>query len=137
MVDFNFEDTDELSFINEDFLTNWLTKVVTIENKQLGDVSLIFTSDTYLLKVNQDYLDHDYYTDIITFDYCEDDFVNGDLFISVDRVRENADLLNCPFETELNRVIVHGVLHLCGYKDKSDEDEKLMRVKEDQMLGLL
>lgn len=137
MIDISFEDTPSISELNSDFYESWLSKVCLIENKKLGDVTLIFTSDEYLLKVNQDYLDHDYYTDIITFDYTEDDFVSGDLFISIDRVKENASLNNVSFLNELNRVVVHGVLHLCGYKDKSESEEKLMREKESQMLEFI
>lgn len=137
MIDINFEDIEPINEVNEEFLTQWLDKVTQLENKKLGELTFIFTSDDYLLKVNQQYLEHDYYTDIITFDYCEDDYVSGDLFISIDRVKENAQTNNTTFQNELNRVIVHGVLHLCGYNDKSEVDEQLMRQKENQMLALL
>ena len=86
--------------------------------------------------MNKEYLQHDYYTDIITFDYTEDDVVSGDLFISVDRVEENANEFDAPFQDELHRVCIHGLLHLCGYKDKSDKEEELMRSKENEMLML-
>lgn len=137
MIDINFEDIEPINEVNKYFLTQWLDKVTQLENKKLGDLTFIFTSDDYLLKVNQQYLEHDYYTDIITFDYCEDDYVIGDLFISIDRVKDNAQTNNTTFQNELNRVIVHGVLHLCGYKDKSEVDEQLMRQKENQMLALI
>jgi probable rRNA maturation factor len=137
MIDIYFEDVSENLELTIDFFEVWLSKVVDIEKKTLGDVTLIFTSDEYLLKVNQEHLDHDYYTDIITFDYSEDDFVSGDLFISIDRVKENAEINNVSFLNELNRVVVHGVLHLCGYKDKSEDEERLMRSKENQMLDLI
>lgn len=137
MIDINFEDIEPINEVNEEFLTQWLDKVTQLENKKLGELTFIFTSDDYLLKVNQQYLEHDYYTDIITFDYCEDDYVIGDLFISIDRVKDNAQTNNTTFQNELNRVIVHGVLHLCGYKDKSEIDEQLMRQKENQMLALI
>ncbi len=137
MIDIYFEDTREISGITSDFYEQWLSEVTRLENKKLGDVTLIFCSDEYLLNINQTYLDHDYYTDIITFDYTEGDFVSGDLYISVDRVSENAEINNVSFLNELNRVVVHGVLHLCGYKDKSDEEEKQMRRKEDDALNLL
>ncbi|HNS42100.1 MAG TPA: rRNA maturation RNase YbeY [Taishania sp.] len=137
MIDINFEDIEPINEVNEEFLTQWLDKVTQLENKKLGELTFIFTSDDYLLKVNQQYLEHDYYTDIITFDYCEDDYVIGDLFISIDRVKDNAQTNNTTFQNELNRVIVHGVLHLCGYKDKSEVDEQLMRQKENQMLALI
>src|ERR1044071_3674818 len=102
----------------------------------LGDVNVIFCSDDYLLEMNREHLDHDYYTDIITFDYSEEAVVSGDLFISVDRVSDNASGLSVSFLDELNRVCVHGLLHLCGYKDKSEAEELLMRSKEDEMLAL-
>ncbi len=137
MIDIFFEEISPLAELNPDFYESWLDQVASLEKKKLGDISLIFTSDEHLLTVNQQYLDHDYYTDIITFDYSEDDFVSGDLFISIDRVRENAEQNNVSFVNELNRVVVHGVLHLCGYKDKSESEEQLMRSKEDQMLELL
>lgn len=101
------------------------------ENKYPGDVSVIFCSDDYLLKINEQYLNHDYYTDIVTFDYVENSVISGDLFISVDRVEENASQLGVSFDEELCRVIFHGILHLCGYKDKTVAEKKLMREKED------
>jgi rRNA maturation RNase YbeY len=137
MIDINFEEIEPINEVNEEFLTQWLDKVTQQENKKLGELTFIFTSDEYLLEVNKQYLEHDYYTDIITFDYCEDDYVSGDLFISIDRVKENAQINNTTFQNELNRVIVHGVLHLCGYKDKTEDDEQLMRHKENQMLNLI
>lgn len=121
-----------LSSINE-----WLNTVVTSEKKTLGDISLVFGSDKWLLDFNIKHLDHDYYTDIITYDYSTKNLVSGDLLISVERVLENAKNLNVPRETELNRVIVHGVLHLCGFADKTDEQKKIMREKEDYYLTLL
>lgn len=137
MIDIFFEEIDPLTELNPDFYESWLDQVASLEKKKLGEISLIFTSDEHLLSVNQQYLDHDYYTDIITFDYSEDDFVSGDLFISIDRVRENAEENNVSFSHELNRVVVHGVLHLCGYKDKSESEEQMMRSKEEQMLNLI
>lgn len=107
------------------------------EGVVLGDVSVVLGSDDWLLEYNRNYLNHDYYTDIITFDYCEGSIISGDLLISVDRVFENADDQNVSRETELNRVIIHGFLHLCGYDDKSEEDRQLMRKKEDYYLNLL
>lgn len=137
MVDYSFEDVPEIDNFSIDFYDNWLSKVASIEDKILGDVTLIFCSNEYLLKINQEYLNHDYYTDIITFDYTEDNIICGDLFISLEMVAENAISNNVPFINEVNRVVVHGVLHLIGYKDKSDEDSNLMRKKENQMLDLL
>lgn len=136
MIDIHFEDTEILD-LDPEFFVLWLGNVVSRETKSLGEINLIFTSDDYLLDVNREYLDHDYYTDIITFDYSDGDCVSGDLFISVDRVRDNALQLNQMFHVELNRVVVHGVLHLCGYKDKTEEDSKLMRSKEDWALSLI
>ena len=136
MLDINYEDVDDLS-LNEIDLTNWISKVCSSENHEFGDISLIFCSDDYLLDINRTHLDHDYYTDIITFYYTENKIVSGDLFISIDRVRDNATDFNFSFEHELHRVIIHGVLHLCGYKDKSDEEEKLMRTKENNALSMI
>lgn len=136
MIDIHFEDTEILD-LDPEFFVLWLGDVVSLETKTLGEINLVFTSDDYLLDVNREYLDHNYYTDIITFDYSEGDCISGDLFISVDRVRDNALQLNEMFHVELNRVVVHGVLHLCGYKDKSEEDSKLMRSKEDWALSLI
>ena len=136
MLDINYEDVDDLS-LNEIDLTNWISKVCVTENYNLGDISLIFCSDEYLLDMNRTHLDHDYYTDIITFDYTDNQIVSGDLFISIDRVRDNATDFNVSFEHELHRVIIHGVLHLCGYKDKSDDEEKLMRTKENNALSMI
>lgn len=136
MIDVFFEDIDEVPGVNPEFLFAWYTNVCEVEERSLGDVSLIFCSDEHLLQMNKEYLDHDYYTDIITFDYTEGTLVSGDLFISVDRVLDNASQFNVAFQDELHRVCVHGLLHLCGYKDKSDSEELLMRSKENQMLEL-
>lgn len=136
MLDIHFEDVDDFS-INENELTNWFSNVCSSENHTLGDVSIIFCSDEYLLEMNKTHLDHDYYTDIITFDYTDNQIVSGDLFISIDRVRENALDFNVSFNHELHRVMIHGILHLFGYKDKSDDDEKLMRSKENDALSLI
>lgn len=134
-----------VSYFNEDIkfdfkekrLTNrWLKLVAESEIRRLGDISIIFCSDNYILDVNMKYLQHDYFTDIITFDYCEGNTVSGDLFISIDSVRENAAFYGTEFKDELNRVIVHGVLHLIGYDDHSEEDIKEMRAKENYYLSL-
>lgn len=113
----------------------WLKFVAGSELKTLGNVNIIFCSDNYILDVNMQYLQHDYFTDIITFDYCEGKTLSGDLFISIDSVRENSVFYGTEFRDELNRVIVHGLLHLVGYDDHSDEDIKLMRSKEDYYLS--
>ena len=116
--------------------SRWLKLVAESEIRRLGDVSVIFCSDPYILDINLKYLQHDYFTDIITFDYCEGDTLSGDLFISIDSVRENAVLYKTEFEEELNRVIVHGVLHLIGYDDHTEADKKEMRSKENYYLSL-
>ena len=116
--------------------SKWLKLVAESEIRRLGDVSVIFCSDPYILDVNIKYLQHDYFTDIITFDYCEGDVLSGDLFISIDSVRENAAFYKTEFEEELSRVIVHGVLHLIGYDDHTEEDKKEMRSNENYYLSL-
>ncbi len=115
----------------------WLRSVIEAEGKKVGDISFIFCSDEYLLDINRKYLDHDYFTDIITFDYVEGLTISGDIFISVDRVSENCVTYKCSFEEELNRILAHGVLHLLGYKDKSEADKKVMTGKEDYCLKKL
>lgn len=130
MIAFSIEDVNVPGLDSEHFAF-WLDQVVVNEGLETGDINVVFCSDDVLLKMNVDFLQHDYYTDIITFDYCEDSIVCGDLFISIDRVIDNAEKLNTDYAEELKRVCVHGVLHLCGYKDKSIEDERQMRLKED------
>ena len=110
--------------------------VAASEIRSLEDINIIFCSDNYILDVNMKYLQHDYFTDIITFDYCEKKVLSGDLFISVDSVRENSVYYGTEFEDELNRVIVHGLLHLIGYDDHSEEDVKVMREKENYYLEM-
>ena len=136
MIDIAYESTPDLNLSSES-LSKWISTVIEKENLVMSDIALIFCDDEYLLKVNQEYLEHDFYTDIITFDYCSDNLVSGDLFISVERVIENAQQYEVTFEHELNRVIIHGVLHLCGFKDKSPKDEKMMRQKEADALLLV
>ena len=116
--------------------SRWLKLVAESEIRNLGDISVIFCSDPYILDVNLKYLQHDYFTDIITFDYCEGDTLSGDLFISIDTVRENSIFYKTDFEQELARVIVHGVLHLIGYDDHTPEEQKEMREKENYYLSL-
>lgn len=134
MIDFQFINI-EIPDFNSEFFVLSITKLLEQESKVLGDISIIFVTDAYLLEMNQKYLDHDYYTDIITFDYCVTNIVSGDLFISVDRVQENARIVNVDFITELHRVMIHGILHLCGYKDKTDEEERVMRELENKYLN--
>lgn len=118
-------------------IKQWIKTVVENKGKKLGDVSYILCDDDYLLEVNRQYLKHDYYTDIITFDYTENDRIGGDLFISIDRVKDNATALQVPEHEELMRVMIHGVLHLLGLKDKSEEEVKQMRKAEEECLELL
>ena len=124
-------------FFDQEKVRHWLLKLILSFDKDLENINYIFCSDDYLLEINKTYLNHDYYTDIITFPYRQDDVVESDIFISLDRVLENSTELNVSFEDELHRVIVHGVLHLCGLKDKSDEEASRMRKAEDEALKLL
>ena len=135
MVSYYTEDT-KFSFKERRLTSRWLRLVAESEIRRLGDIAIIFCSDNYILDVNMKDLQHDYFTDIITFDYCEGDRLSGDLFISVDSVRENAREFGTEFEDELNRVIVHGILHLIGYDDHSKKDIALMRSKENYYLSL-
>ena len=129
MISFNYK--FEFKLQDESLYSNWISRVILSENKKEGDINYVFCDDEYILQINQQYLNHDYYTDIISFDYTVGNELHGDIFISVDRVRENALDYNTSFEDELKRVIIHGVLHYCGYKDKTEKDEQLMRSKED------
>ena len=135
MVTYFTEDTS-FRFKEKRLTSRWLKAVAESEGKRLGDIGIIFCSDNYLLNVNKEYLSHNYYTDIITFDYCEGNKLSGDLFISVDSVRENAAYYDVEFHVELRRVIVHGLLHLMGYDEHSDEDITQMRAKENACLLL-
>ena len=114
----------------------WLKFVAESEIRKIGNINIIFCSDNYILDVNMRYLQHDYFTDIITFDYCEKNILSGDLFISIDSVRENAVYYGTDFNEELNRVMVHGILHLIGYDDHSEEEISQMRAKENYYLEL-
>ena len=131
-----FKEDTKFEFKSRALNNKWLKMVAESEIRRIGDINIIFCSDNYILDVNMKYLQHDYFTDIITFDYCEKNRLNGDLFISVDSVRENALFYGTEFSDELNRVIVHGILHLVGYDDHSEEDSAVMRSKEDYYLGL-
>ncbi len=116
---------------------NWINDSILASRKQTGNLNYIFCSDEFLLDINRRFLKHDYYTDIITFDYSEGKIISGDLYISIDRVKENAETEQQPFETELSRVMIHGVLHLMGHGDKEKKAKALMRKKEDKFLALL
>ncbi|WP_339736805.1 rRNA maturation RNase YbeY [uncultured Sunxiuqinia sp.] len=132
-INFYFEEIEEFQ-LDLPKSKKWIKNTISKEGSQPGDITFIFCSDDYLLEINRQYLDHDYYTDIITFDYVEGDLISGDIFISVDRVRENAATFGVSFLNELNRIVIHGVLHLLGYKDKEPEEKELMTTKEDTYL---
>ena len=135
MITFNYE--TEFSLKDENFLENWIEKVVSDKGFELGEINYIFCDDAYLLKLNVEFLQHDTLTDIISFDNCLGKLLNGDIFISVERVAENAKDFKVAFEDELHRVMIHGVLHYTGLKDKSDDEKIEMRNQEDEALLLL
>ena len=114
----------------------WIKRVAESYGKKCGDIAYIFCNDEKILEVNKEYLQHDYYTDIITFDYCEEDTLNGDLFISLDTVRTNAEMLGVEYVQELHRVIIHGILHLCGIDDKGEGEREIMEAAEDKALAM-
>ena len=130
MISFNYETDFELQ--DEEQYENWLSVVIESEDKTEGEINYIFCDDEYLLQKNIEFLDHDTLTDIISFDYTMGNLISGDIFISVERVKENAEEYNVSFDDELRRVMAHGILHYCGYKDKSEEDSAEMRTKEDE-----
>jgi rRNA maturation RNase YbeY len=134
MISFNYE----IDFIieNETEYSSWISKVIISESKNEGEINYIFCDDNYLLELNQEYLDHDTLTDIISFDYSIGNELHGDVFISIERVRENAEEFNISFEEELKRVMSHGILHYCGYKDKNENDEFIMRQKEEEKMAM-
>lgn len=134
-IHFFIEEVD-FDLKNQNKIQLWIKNCIQKEGLIPGDLSFILSSDSYVLKINQDYLDHNYFTDIISFDYRVEDVVGGDIFISIERIKENAQNLSIPFIDELHRVIIHGVLHIVGYNDKTPEEESLMRSKEDFYLSL-
>lgn len=134
MISFNYESDFQLA--NEELYEDWISRVIASENKEEGELSYIFCDDEYLHKINVEYLNHDDLTDIISFDYSEGNVLHGDIFISVERVQDNANDFKVSFEEELKRVIIHGVLHYCGYKDKSESDAAIMRAKEEEKILL-
>ena len=136
MISYFLEDTN-FKFNTRRRTSRWLKSVAEIENRSIGEINIIFCSDPYILDLNIKSLNHHFFTDIITFDYCEGDILSGDLYSSVDTVRANAEFYNTDFDNELYRVIVHGLLHLIGYDDHSDEEIAVMRSKEDFCLNLL
>ena len=117
--------------------TAWIRRVAESYGKKVGEVGYLFCDDEHILQVNREYLGHDYYTDIITFDYCEGDVLNGDLVISLDTIRTNAELFHRPYDEELHRVIIHGILHLCGQNDKGPGEREQMEAAENRALELL
>lgn len=134
MISFNYE--SDFSLEQEEVYASWIETIVESEKKTLGEISYIFCDDEYLHTINMQYLNHDTLTDIISFDYTEGDIISGDIFVSIERVVDNAKDYNVPFDEELKRVLAHGILHYCGYKDKSDEDALLMRTKEEEKIKL-
>ncbi len=134
MISFNYE--SDFSLEQEDNYASWIETIVESENKILGEISYIFCDDEYLHTINLQYLNHDTLTDIISFDYTEGNVISGDIFVSIERVIDNAKDFNVPFDEELKRVLAHGVLHYCGYKDKSNADVLLMRSKEEEKIKL-
>ena len=134
MINFNYE--TDFTLENEDVFAEWLSKVILSENKKEGEINYIFCDDEYLHKLNVEYLSHDTLTDVISFDYSMGNEISGDCFISIERVKDNAVDFNVTFTEELKRVLAHGILHYCGYKDKSDTDEVIMRNKEDEKIAL-
>lgn len=137
MTKINFH-SESIDFQNNkaEITAKWLERCILNEGKKTGPINFIYCSDDYLLQVNQDFLNHDYFTDVITFDYSDENEISGDVFISIDRVKENAEVNNVNFENELNRVMIHGVLHLMGYKDSKPEEKAEIRAKEDFYLAL-
>lgn len=132
----NFYSENEFQLQEEVRHEHWLKEVIASENRKLEEVSYIFCDDQYLLDINRKYLDHDTYTDIISFDSCVGNILQGDIFISTERVMENASTFSVEFPEELRRVMVHGILHFCGYKDKTEEEEALMRHKEEEKMKM-
>lgn len=134
MISFNYETDFELE--NEAQYQDWISRIIESEGFDEGEINYIFCDDEYLHKINVEYLDHDTLTDIISFDYRVGNLIQGDIFVSVERVKDNANDFKVSFEDELKRVLSHGVLHYCGYKDKSPKDEALMRSKEEEKMQM-
>lgn len=134
MISFNYETDFELG--NEAAFESWISRVILSEEKKEGEINFIFCDDEYLHKLNVEYLEHDTLTDVISFDYSVGNELHGDVYISTERVADNAMDFKVAFEEEIKRVIIHGILHYCGYKDKSDTDEALMRSKEEEKIKM-
>ena len=135
MISYNSEKTFKIQ--NESLLSHWIEQVIVNEEKKIGEINFVFCDDDYLHKMNVEFLNHDTLKDIISFDYTVGKIIQGDIFISTERVADNATDFKVNFEEELHRVMVHGILHYCGYKDKTEEDANLMRSKEDYYLKML
>ena len=133
MIDFQFVNQKKISLIGSEA---WIKKIITYESKKIGEITFIFCDDAYLLEKNIKFLSHNSLTDVITFDYCENNNINGDIFISIDRVKENANEFKETFLNELHRVMAHGLLHLLGYKDKNQKEADIMRSKENFYLSI-
>ena len=136
-ITFQVEENLDFHLGSKITVRNWLKKVAQKEGKTAGNISYFFCTDEYLLQMNRQFLNHDFYTDIITFDYSGKKKIEGEIFVSVDRVKDNAEKFKQPFQKELMRTIVHGVLHLCGYKDKTPADGKAMHARENEALLML
>ena len=134
MIEFNYETDFKLE--NEELIQNWISNCIDYYGYNEGELNYIFCDDDYLLKLNVEFLEHDTLTDIISFDYTMGKLISGDIFISVERVRENAEIFNQTIDNELNRVIIHGVLHYMGFKDKGEKDKEIMRGEEDKCLAM-
>jgi len=130
MIEYNYEDV-VFQLNNEQLTTHWIEEIIKNEKRKMGEISYIFCSNEKILEINKQYLNHDYYTDIITFDYCENKIISGDIFISIETVKENSLEYQVDFQEEINRVMAHGILHLCGYGDKTELEKKKMREKEE------
>jgi len=136
MSKINFFYENDFKLTNELEFTNWIVRVIQSENKELQEINYIFCNDYYLHNINVQYLNHDTLTDIITFDNCVGNKLQSDIFISTERVEDNAKDFNVSFDNELKRVVIHGVLHLCGYKDKTEDEASLMRNKEEEKINM-
>ncbi|PHR98874.1 MAG: rRNA maturation RNase YbeY [Leeuwenhoekiella sp.] len=134
MIEFNSQNDFVLK--EETQVISWLEDIAKVEGYEIDDLGYVFCSDAYLLEINKQYLDHDTYTDIVTFDYSQKGILSGELYISTDRVRDNASEFDVSFETELRRVMAHGLLHMCGYGDKTEEQISVMRSKEEDCLKM-
>lgn len=136
MITYNTDGT-KMPNIRKRNTTVWIKAVVASYGKRVGEIGYLFVNDERIIEVNREYLGHDYFTDIITFDYCEGDTLNGDIVISLDTVRSNAELFGRPYDEELHRVIIHGVLHLCGINDKGPGEREIMEAAENKALAML